>query len=144
MKKVIWSLMFCLFMAASAAAQPGPGPGPDRHREPPSPQERADHLAKELSLDEKQVASLVEIFTAADAEREAMRQKHEKRTREEFCFHKDKITGQIKSVLNEEQSAEFDKLMERREARWEDRGQRSEGRHGGKHKPFMKCGEPAT
>lgn len=144
MKKVIWSLMFCLFMAANAAAQPGPGSGPDRRWEPPSPEQRADRLAEELSLDDKQTASLVEIFTAADAERDAMRQQHEKQMREEFCSHKDKVTGQIKSVLNEEQSAEFDKLMARREARWEDRGEHRKGRQGGHHKPFMNCEDPAT
>ena len=139
MKKVTWSLLLCLLIAANALAQPG-SPRGGRDWEPPGPEQRAERLAEELSLDEKQTASLLEIFTAADAEREAMRQRHEAQIHEDMCTHMNSVTGQIKSLLTVQQSAEFDNLMARKEARWEERRKG----HGKKRMPSMDCGDPGA
>ena len=137
MKRFNWSLML-LLIAASAMAEPGPTRG-GRDWEPPSPEQRAQRLAEELSLDEKQAAGLLEIFTAADAEREAMRQQHEKAIRADMCSHKDRISGQIKSLLTEQQSAEFDKLTASKEARREEHRSHREMRGGKGRMPFVDC-----
>lgn len=142
MKTLTWSLML-LLIAASAMAEPGPPLG-GRDWEPPSPEHRAQRLSEELSLDEKQAASLLEIFTAADAEREAMREKHEKAIREDMCSHKDKISGQIKSLLTEQQSAEFDRLMASKEARREEHRSHREMKGGKGRMPFVDCEDPAS
>jgi len=133
MKKIVWSLLFCTLMAANAIAQPGQRP--DREWGPPSPEMRADRLAEELSLDDGQKAKVLEIFNAADAERNALREQHEKRIREEACAHMAKVNGQIKALLTAEQSDAFDQLMASREARWEEH----RGHHGKRRGPPMDC-----
>ena len=143
MKRFTWPLMVLLLIAASAMAEPG-APRGGRDREPPSPEHRAQRLAEELSLDEKQAADLLAIFTAADAEREAMREKHEKVMREDMCAHKDKISGQIKGLLTEQQSAEFDKLMASREARREEHRGHRQMKDGRGRMPFVDCEDPSS
>jgi len=135
MKKIIWTLVFCLLVAANAAAQPAGPPRGEREWNPPTAEERAERMAERLSLDEKQKASLVEIFTAADVERDALRDKHEQQIREDMCAHMQNVNGQIKGVLTEEQAAEFDKMMSDRKAKSGDH----RGRHGKNHRPPMDC-----
>ena len=135
MKKIIWTLLFCLLVATNATAQPGGPPRGERDRHPPTAEERAERLAETLSLDDKQKASLVEIFTAADAERDAIRDKHEQQIHEDMCSHMKNVDGQIKGVLTDEQAAKFDEMMSQRKARFENRN----GRHGKEHMPPMNC-----
>ena len=111
MKTVIWSFLLCVLFTASATAQPGP-PGGDRGW-PPSPEERVGRLSKDLNLDEEQSTRLVEIFTATDAQREVLRKKHGEQIRQDVCALHKSTSEQIKRILTEQQSAEFDKLKAR-------------------------------
>jgi len=138
MKKVISTFLFCLLIAANAVAQPDGPPRRDGDWHPPNAEERAERLAEKLSLDEKQKASLVDIFSAADAEREAIRDKHEQLIHQDMCSHMNSVNTQIKGVLTEEQAAEFDKMMSSRKARFEEH----RGRKGKEHGPKMDCGDP--
>ncbi len=125
MKIILSSLLFCLLIAANAAAQAGPYGG-GGHWEPPTAEDRVEHLSQDLDLNEEQAAKLLDVFTASDAERDALRKEHEELMRQDMCAFHDKMTGQIKSVLTAEQSAKFDELMARREAHREGH----HGRHG--------------
>ena len=115
MKITLSTLLFCLLVAANAAAQPGPLRG-DGDWGPPSPQDRVERLSEDLDLNEEQTAKLLDIFTASDAEREALRKKHEELIRQDVCSFHEKMNGQIKSVLTAEQSTKFDDLMARKKA----------------------------
>jgi len=128
MKKIVWFLLVCTLVAANAMAEPGPPR--DRGWGPPSPEMRADRLAEELTLDDEQKAKVLEIFTAADAERDALREQHEKQMREEACAHMNKVHSQIRAVLTDEQSDEFDEMMARRESRWKEHREHHGKRHG--------------
>ena len=110
MKTVIWSFLFCLLLATNASAQPGPRDG-DRGWGPPSPEDRVELLKEALNLDDKQSAKLLEILSSADAQKSALRKKHMEQIHQDMCALKKSTTGQVKSVLTPEQSAEFDKLM---------------------------------
>jgi len=149
MKTVIWSFLFCLLLATSASAQPGPRDG-DRDWGPPSPEDRVELLKEALNLDDKQSARMLEILTTSDAQKSALRKKYQEQVHQEVCALKKNTTGQIKSVLTSEQSAEFDKLMllkahmqeqRKRHHSHHRRGKGGKPKDGERHWPPMDCEE---
>jgi len=136
MKKGIYVLLLGLLFSASAAAQPGPPRDADGWG-PPSPEERVERMSEDLGLDEDQQARLLEIFSAADKEREAMRVQHEEQIRQDACALFNSIAEQIRDVLTDQQSAEFDEMMKRKKARLEGHHRR----HGRGHIGSMGCGD---
>ena len=92
-------------------------------------------MSEELDLDDAQKASLVEILTAADAERDALREEHGKQIRKDMCAPQQSTNGQIKDVLTPHQSADFDELMAEMQARRENHSRpRGEDR-----RPHLDC-----
>jgi Spy/CpxP family protein refolding chaperone len=129
MNKITLSTISCLALAASTLALAGPNH--NRHEwEPPSAEQRVERMTEELGLDENQAASLLEIFTATDLERDALREQHEKLIRQDVCALKATTTDQIQAVLTPEQAAKFDELMARKAAHHEEHG-KWRGKHRG-------------
>lgn len=141
-----------LIVCASAFADSG------SHRSgkgwgPPTPEKHVARLTEELGLDEAQAAELLEIFTAADAEREALRARHEELIRKDKCALHDSVSEQVNTVLTPAQQAQLDELhatmKQRHEAKKAEREAEGEeghrrGRHGGRHgKGFPNCDAPA-
>lgn len=136
MKKAIYLLLLAAFFAANAAAQPGPPP--DRGDwGPPTPEERADRLSDDLGLDADQQAKILEIFKAADEERDTLRAKHQELIRQDMCTHFKNVNEQIKSVLTDKQSSEFDDLVARKKAHFDS----YRHRHHKGPSPQMECEE---
>ena len=135
-KTLALAAVFCLAAVSSTLAQAGGG-----HKrgdwEPPSVEDRVARLAEELELNESQTASLLSIMTAADEEREAMRERHEALIRADICALKASTSAEIEGILTSEQAAEFEEIeanMEARHDRW--------AGHRGKHpKPWRDCEE---
>ena len=94
-------------------------------------------MSQDLNLDENQKAKLLEIFSATDVERDALRKKHEEQIRQDICSLKQSTTQQIKHVLTAQQATEFDKMMASREAHREGHKRR----HGKEGRPPMDCEE---
>ena len=137
----------------------------DSHRSgrgwgPPTPEMHVARLTEELGLDEAQAAELLEIFTAADAERDALRAQHEELIRKDMCALHDSVSEQVNSVLTPAQQAQLDELHaamkqrheakkaehEAKHAEYENEGEEGHrrGRHGGRHgKGFPDCEAPA-
>lgn len=134
MKRVTLFLLLSLFLTVNASAQAGPHHGRGDWQ-PPSAADRVKTMTEELKLDEGQSAKLLEIFTATDAQRDALRKRHEEQVRQDMCAMHKNVTGQIKSILTEQQSTEFDELMARKLANREEHA----GRHGKDHRPPMDC-----
>ncbi len=118
-KYLAMGLLVGLAISTGAMAQAGPWHGPGGW-EPPTLEERAEHLGEKLNLDEAQKAQVLDVLTAADAEREAMRAKHEHQIRADICALATSVTEQLKAVLTKEQSAELDDLMASRAAKREE------------------------
>lgn len=128
-----------LLVCASASADPGPPPG-GRGWGPPDPQQHVARLTEELGLNEDQSAELLEIFTAADAEREALRAQHEA----DMCALHNGVEDQVRGVLTSAQQAELDELRAEFQARHEERmanhdGPRDGSWRGKHHKGFPDC-----
>jgi Spy/CpxP family protein refolding chaperone len=134
MKKLTLPLFFCLLLAANAHAEPGHHHGRGDWQ-PPSAADRVARMSEELKLDEKQQAELLQIFEATDAQRDALRAKHEEQIRQDMCSLHKSVDAQIKNVLTADQSASFDEMMARRAAHHEEH----RGPHGKDHRPFMDC-----
>jgi len=125
-----------LIVTASAIAQPDP-PRDKGDWGPPSPEERVERMTEELGLDEQQQAKLLDIFKAADEERDALRKKHEEEIRKDVCAHFASVNGQVKSVLTETQAAQFDERLARKKAHVEGHHRR----YGKGGWPPMECGD---
>ena len=158
-RKLMLFALPLLLVCASAFAEHG------SHRSgkgwgPPTPEEHVARLTKELGLDEAQAAELLEIFTAADAEREALRTQHEELIRKDMCALHETVSAQVDTVLTPAQQTQLDEMhaamkerMEAKKAEHEAKMEESEndgeeghrrGRHGGKHgKGFPDCDAPA-
>lgn len=111
MKKLSVSFLICLLCIASFSAQAGRG---ERGHEGPSPEQKVEKLKEELGLDAQQAESLLNIFTAADMEREAMRAEHEKLIRQDMCALFISTNDQVEAVLTADQYAQLDEMMQRR------------------------------
>lgn len=148
-----------LIVCGSAFAESG-SPRSGKGWGPPTPEKHVARLTEELGLNEAQAAELLEIFTAADAEREALRAQHEELIRKDMCALHDTLSAQVTTVLTPAQQAQLDEMhaakkarMEAKKAEHEARKAASEddgeeghrrGRHGGKHgKGFPDCDAPA-
>jgi hypothetical protein len=129
-----------LVWSASAAAQAGPWHDPGRW-ERPTVEERVEHLSVKLGLSEEQKGEVLDVLTAADAEREAMRAKHEQAIRADMCTLAASVSEQLKAVLTTEQSTELDELMTRRAALREEFA----AEHGRHHRPPpADCDDPGV
>jgi Spy/CpxP family protein refolding chaperone len=129
-----------LVWSASAAAQAGPWHDPGRW-ERPTVEERVAHLKEKLNLNEEQEAEVLDVLTAADAEREAMRKKHEQAIRADICSLAASVSEQLKAVLTAEQSTDLDEMMARRAALREEFATE----HGGHHRPPpADCDDPGV
>jgi Spy/CpxP family protein refolding chaperone len=129
-----------LVWSSSAVAQPGPRHDPGRW-ERPTVEERVGHLSEKLDLSKEQEAEVLDVLTAADAEREAMRIKHEQAIRADRCTLAASVSEQLKAVLTDEQSTELDELMARRAALREEFA----AEHGGHHRPPpADCDDPGV
>jgi Spy/CpxP family protein refolding chaperone len=129
-----------LVLSASAVAEAGPWHEPGRW-ERPTAEERVEHLGEKLGLSEEQKAEVLDVVTAADAEREAMRIKHEQAIRADMCSLAAGVSEQLKAVLTEEQSTDLDELMARRAALREEFA----AEHGGRHRPPpADCDDPGV
>jgi len=104
-----------LLMSIGVTAQAHPGRDHDGWK-PPTVEERAQRLSEGLDLNEAQAAEVLDVLTAADAERETMRAQ----IRADICALAASVSEQVKAVLTEEQSAEFDKMMAQRVAHREE------------------------
>lgn len=111
MKKPSLVTLICLLCMASFNAQAGRG---ERGHEPPTPEERTERMVEQLSLDEQQANSLLEIFTVADEQRNAMKAEHEQLIRQDMCALFLNTNAQVEAVLTAEQYAELDEMMQRR------------------------------
>lgn len=152
-----------LLVCASAFADPDSSPDSRRSGKgwgPPTPEMHVARLTEELGLNEAQAAELLEIFTAADAEREVLRAQHEELIRKDMCALHDGVSEQVTTVLTPAQQAQLDEMhaakkerMEAKKAEHEakiaehendgEEGHRR-GRHGGRHgNGFPNCDEPA-
>jgi Spy/CpxP family protein refolding chaperone len=122
MKRVYVLLLLAALVAASAWAEPGG----DRHRGPPDAERRVERMSEELDLSEEQATRLLEIFEAADLERQAIHEAYRAQMEPEVCALHQSVQVQVHDVLDEEQSAQFDEMTARFEERRASRG----GRHG--------------
>lgn len=129
MNKITLSSIFCLAIAASTLALAEPGRN-HHERERPSAEQRVERMTEELGLDENQAASLLEIFTATDLERETLREEHEKLIRQDICALIATSTAQVRAVLTPAQAAEFDEFMAHKAEHREERG-KWHGKHRG-------------
>jgi len=120
---------------------------------PPTPEKHVARLTEELGLDESQAAELLKIFTAADAEREALRAQHEELIRKDMCALHDSVSEQVTTVLTPAQQVQLDEMhaakkqrLEAKKSEHEGEGEEGHrrGRHGGRHgKGFPNCDDPA-
>lgn len=111
MKKPTIAFFICLITMTSLAAQAGRGePGPHG----PSPEEKVERLTEQLDLSEQQASDLLDIFTAAEQEREAMRAEHEALIRQDMCALFTSTNAQVESVLTADQYARLEEKMQRR------------------------------
>ena len=127
MKKLTITFLVCLLGLASIAAQADRGDrGPRGH----SPEQKVERLTEELNLSEDQAASLLEIFTATDLEREAMRAEHEALIRQDMCALFTSTNAQVEAVLSADQYAQLEEMMQRRDdhraehAEWRGKGRK--------------------
>lgn len=107
---------------------------------PPDPQHHVARLTEELGLNEDQSAELLEILTAAEAEREALRAQHE----QDMCALHNGVEEQIRGVLTPDQQAELDQRHAEMKARHEERmakhdGPRDRRWHGKHRRGFPDC-----
>jgi Spy/CpxP family protein refolding chaperone len=70
-------------------------------------------MSIELELTEEQSAQLLEIFTAADAERETLSEQH----RLDMCSLRDVTNAQIEDILTAEQSVRLAEMKTQMEMR---------------------------
>lgn len=152
MKKLMLFVLPLLIVCASTFADS------ESHRSgkgwgPPTPEKHVARLTDELGLDESQAAELLQIFTAADAEREALRAQHEELIRKDMCALHDSVSEQVATVLTPAQQVQLDELhaakkqrLEAKKAEHEGEGEEGHrrGRHGGRHgKGFPNCDDSA-
>ena len=140
LKKLHHLVLPLLMVCAVASADPDAPPGPPGGRGwgPPDPQQHVARLTEELGLNEDQAAELLEIFTAADAEREALRAQHEA----DMCALHNGVDDQVRSVLTSSQQAELDDLRAEFKARHEERMENHDGPHKGSWRGKHRGGFP--
>ena len=139
MKKLTTAFLVCLFSIASITALADRG---DRGPRGPSPEEKVERMTEELNLSEDQAASLLEIFTTADLEREAMRAEHEALIRQDMCALFTSTNSQVEAVLSADQYAQLEEKMQRRaDHRAEHANWRGKG---GKGRPSLEDCETAS
>jgi len=132
-KKLSLVTLICLLCTASYNAQTGRG---ERGYEPPTPEERTERMVGQLNLDEQQANSLLEIFTAADEQRDAMKAEHEQLIRQDMCALFLSTSDQVEAVLTAEQYAELDEMMQRRADHRAEHASRK-GKRGPKNRPSL-------
>ena len=136
-KNVYHFVLPFLILCTSAYAEPESHPG-GRGWGPPDPQHHVARLTEELGLNEDQAAELLEIFTAADAEREALRAQHE----QDMCALHEGMDEQVRAVLTPAQQAQLVELRAEFKARHEERMENHDGPGRGKHRRgFPDCDE---
>lgn len=118
MKRIVVLLLFAVIIAASAWAKPQA----ERHRGPPGVEQRLEHMAEELDLSEEQSARLLEIFEAAELERQAIHEAYREQMQPEVCALHQSVQTQVHEVLDEEQSLRFEEMTARFEERRAARG----------------------
>jgi Spy/CpxP family protein refolding chaperone len=122
MKRIYVLLLLAALVAASAWAKPGG----DRQWGPPDAERRVERMSQELDLSEEQASRLLEIFEAADAERQAIHEAYRAQMEPEVCALHESVQAQVHNVLDDGQSAQFDEMTARFDERRASRG----GRHG--------------
>lgn len=127
MKRIATVFLLTILFAATANAQPQPQPWRGAGWGPPDAGERVERLSMRLDLSDEQVDQLLEIFDAADAEREAIWEAHRSQIEPELCALRENVHDQVSGILTEEQAAEFEQVA----------GQRHKvrGRRGPRHGP---------
>ncbi len=124
------------FAAPGGEGGHGPGHGP-RH----SVEERVARLSEKLGLDDSQSARVLDIMTAAEAEREAMRAEHEAAIQADICALHTSVKSQMAEVLTAEQAAELEEVM----AHMQDRREHREFHRGGRPRPSLSdCDEASA
>jgi len=108
-------LVAVLLMSIGATAQASPGRGFGGW-EPPTIEERVARLTEELDLDDAQAAEVLDVLTAADAERETLKAQ----IHTDICALASSVSEQVKAVLTPAQSEDLDKMMAHRAARREE------------------------
>lgn len=105
-------ILICLgFSTAVAAGGPrhgGPGWGPH------DVEEHAARMSDELALDEEQSARLLEILQQAEEDREALRARVEEEFKPEMCALHERLTAEIRALLDADQAVRFDEHLARR------------------------------
>ena len=108
-------LLFALFFAAAAQAQSGTTPttrGKDAEKEMKA-QKKSDSLGDELKLSPEQRAQ----FKKADDDYRVKSKAAKTAKKEDVNLFRDERKRAHKSVLNAEQSAKYDEIMARKEAK---------------------------
>ena len=132
MKKVTLLILLGLLFVMNANAEPRHHRG-DGDRRPPGAEQKVERMTEKLGLDEEQAAQLVEILTASEMERAALREQHEELIRLDMCALRSSVSEQVHGVLTAEQASELDEMLASREAHHMERANRHGEERGGRH-----------
>ncbi len=121
LKIVLAVTMLCAFLmfglTALAQEQQGPPPGAQQRRGMQSPQERADNLAKELTLTDDQKKKVLTALEDQQKQRQALMGDTSLSQEDRMTKMREistKTNDAIKAVLNDEQKKKYDESMQRR------------------------------
>ena len=130
MKTITLSILLLLLLSTTAQAQPGPGKGKSGWDRPDAAK-RVAHMSIELELTEEQSSQLLEVLTAAEAERENLSAQHST----DMCSLRDITNAQIEEILTADQSVRLEEMKTQMETRREEK----RGQRGGNHSQRPDC-----
>ena len=113
MKKILVVAALLTMAAGTVHARPDRGHGPPQDGNP------AEHLTRELGLDEAQAVEVGTIFENARARHDEQRDQ----SQESFCAIRADADAQIMDLLNDEQKEQFEALQARRADRSNQHGE---------------------
>ncbi|HKW19064.1 MAG TPA: hypothetical protein VJO35_16265 [Terriglobales bacterium] len=139
MKNIRSMIMACtavtlafLFTALVVLAQDNQSAPPPEHRgghgHMMNPENRADHLAKALSLSDDQKGKVLSIYQDEQKQMEALRSDNSVSREDRWSKMKqihENTVSQIKGTLNPDQAKKFDDMQQKMQERREQRGQGS-------------------
>ena len=116
------ALLVCVFAAVQGWSQDDQAPSPEHrgHRHMMSPENRANHLTKALSLTDDQKSKVLSIYQGEQKQMEALRADSSTSRDDRWAKMKqihENTVSQIKGTLNPDQEKKFDEMQQRMQER---------------------------